>query len=127
MRVIAVGIGFESNSSKVLAYLRKGNTPEDNQRAIDILRKYKIKVFGSFIRDTPVETAKDRKETRDFIKHNKLTSTIYRLMRYPGTPIYDGSTDWDSFKVHTYDPLRVKAKRFLAKIKPLKTAYHKLR
>lgn len=127
MQVIAVGIGFESNSSKVLAYLRKGNTPEDNQRAVDILRKHKIKVFGSFIRDTPVETKQDLKETSDFIKRNKLTSTTYRLMRYPATPIYDGCRDWDSFKVFTYEPLMVKAKRFLAKIPPLKLAYHKLK
>jgi len=127
MKVIAVGIGFESDSSNVLGYLRKGNTPEDNQRAVDILRKYKIPVFGSFIRDTPVETKRDLKATREFIKKNKLTSTTYRLMRYPGTPIYDGCTDWDRFQVYTYDPLRVKAKRFLAKIPPLKLAYHKLK
>jgi len=93
MKVIAVGIGFESNSQNVLNYLRKGNTPEDNQNAINILRKNKIKVFGSFIRDTPVETKEDLKATYSFIRRNHLTYTMYRSMRYLGTPIYDGSED----------------------------------
>jgi len=127
MGVIAVGIGFESNSQNVLDYLQKGNTPKDNQRAVNILRKHKINVFGTFIRDTPVETKEDLKLTFDFIRRNHIRYTMYRLMRFPGTPIYDGCEDWDSFKLFKYDPITVKIKKFLGQIKPLKRAYCKVR
>lgn len=127
MGVVTVGIGFESNSPKILKYLQKGNTVKDNQRAVDILRKYKIRVFGSFIRDIPVETKEDLKATYNFIHRNKLPYVMYRLMRYPGTPIYDGSEDWDSYKIYYYESRIKKMRRCLSKIKPLKLMYNYLK
>jgi radical SAM superfamily enzyme YgiQ (UPF0313 family) len=127
MRVIAVGIGFESNSQRILDYLHKGNTVEDNQNAVNILRKHKIRINGSFIRNIPIETKKDLKLTYKFIHQNKILYDMYRLMKYPGTPIYDGCEDWDSAAVFQYEPKTVKIRRFLARIKPLEFAYHKVR
>lgn len=124
MRVTAVGIGFESNSPRILRWLHKGNTVEDNQNAVNILRKHKIRINGSFIRDVPIETKKDLKLTYKFIQENGILCDIYRLMKYPGTPIYDGCEDWDSFAVFRYKPATVKIKRFFSRVK---IAYNEMR
>ncbi len=50
MNVTAIGIGMESNSQKILDFLEKGNTVKDNQRAVDIARKYGIHLHCSFIK-----------------------------------------------------------------------------
>jgi len=127
MKVVTVGIGFESHAPKVLEYLQKGNTPEDNQRAVDILRKHKIRVHGSFIRDVPIETKQDLKTTHNFIRQNNIPYDMYRLRGYPVTPIYHGSEDWDSFAVYRYVPMTVRIKEFLVRTKRLlrttQTAY----
>ena len=127
MRVVTIGIGFESNSPKVLEYLHKGNTVEDNQKAVDILRKHKFFLYGSFIRDTPVESKEDLKLTYNFIRRNHIPYDMYRLMRYPGTPIYDECEDWDSYKVYCYESKIAKLRKFVAQIKPLKSLYGYLR
>jgi radical SAM superfamily enzyme YgiQ (UPF0313 family) len=102
MHVTDVGMGLESNSQRILDYLHKGNTVQDNQRAVDILRKYGFRVHCSFIRDIEIETKADLKLTYDFIRRNKLSYDMYRLMKFPNTPIYEGSENWDICKVQKY-------------------------
>jgi anaerobic magnesium-protoporphyrin IX monomethyl ester cyclase len=113
MGVTAIGIGMESYSQRILDYLGKGNTVEDNQTAVDIIRRHGIHVQCSFIRDVPIETRDDLKKTYEFIKHNNLSYDMYRLMKFPNTPLYDGSTDWDACKVHCYVPIRLRLRRKL--------------
>lgn len=113
MKVVVVGIGFESNSLRVLQYLQKGNTPENNQEAIDILRKYGIRVYGSFIRDVPIESEQDLKATYDFIHQNNIPYDMYRLRKYPETPIYDGNKDWDSVSAYLYKSKVMKIRGFV--------------
>jgi radical SAM superfamily enzyme YgiQ (UPF0313 family) len=113
MGVTAIGIGMESYSQRILDYLGKGNTVEDNQRAVDIIRRHGIQLSCSFIRDVPIETRDDLKKTYEFIKRNNLSYDMYRLMKFPNTPLYDGSTDWDACKVHYYVPIHLKLRRKL--------------
>jgi anaerobic magnesium-protoporphyrin IX monomethyl ester cyclase len=113
MGVTAIGIGMESYSQRILDYLGKGNTVEDNQRAVDIIRRHGIHLNCSFIRDVPIETRDDLKKTYEFIKRNNLPYDMYRLMKFPNTPLYDGSTDWDACKVHYYVPIHLKLRRKL--------------
>jgi radical SAM superfamily enzyme YgiQ (UPF0313 family) len=127
MHVTDVGIGFESNSPRILEYLQKGNTPEDNQRAVSTLRRYGITVHGSFIRDVPIETRDDLKLTYNFIRRNDIPYDMYRLMRFPNTLLYEGSRDWDSCKVKCYVPAKTRMRKRLADIKPLALAYHVVR
>jgi len=127
MGVTMVGMGFESNSQRILDYLCKGNTVEDNQRAVDILYKHEIGVAGSFIRNVPIETSEDLKLTYDFIRRNRIPHDMYRLMRYPGTPLYDGNEDWDSYRVYCYEPKMMKLRKRLFKVKPLRLLYRSTR
>ena len=116
MNVTAVSMGLESNSPRILKYLQKGNTPSDNQRAVDILTKYGFHIHCSFIRDVPIETKEDLKLTYDFIIRNKLCYDMYRLMRFPNTPIYEGSKDWIKCKVHYYRDRSMRAKRKIRRV-----------
>lgn len=120
MGVVSVGMGLESNSAKVLEWLNKGNTPEDNQRAVDLLHKHGVAFHASFIRDVPVETKGDLKATYDFIKRNNVSFDMYRLMAFPNTPIYEGSEDWDACRVCLYHQGSRRVKRLAS------WAYHKV-
>lgn len=100
MGVVKVGMGLESHSARVLEWLEKGNTPKINQNAIDVLRKGGMPFHVSFIYGTPIEDATDLKITNDFIKRNKIESfDMYKLMKFPNTPLYDGNRDWDSCSI----------------------------
>jgi len=103
MHVVEVGMGLESNSDRILKLLNKGNTSVDNQRAIDVLRLHGFRVHCSFIH-VPSETLEDKAATYNFIKRNGLAGhhDFYALMRFPNTPLYDGSTDWAACKVKNF-------------------------
>jgi radical SAM superfamily enzyme YgiQ (UPF0313 family) len=115
MGVTAVGMGLESNSQRILDFLEKGNTVEDNQNAVTILRKHELNVHCSFIRDVPTETRKDLKLTFKFIKDNKLSYDLYTLMRFPSTPLDDGSTDWSKCQVKYNVPFSKRVRNCLVK------------
>lgn len=102
MGVVHVGMGVESNSPAVLKWLRKGNTPENNQKAVDVLKSRGLEISISIIRGVPIETKEDRKLTMDFIDRNDLNYDEYLLMRFPNTAIYQGSWDWDACRVVTF-------------------------
>ena len=102
MGVVKIGMGLESNSAKVLVWLEKGNTPAINQNAVDLLHKHKMSFHASFIRGTPVENREDLRLTYDFIKRNRVSFDMYRLMAFPNTPLYKGGSDWDACKIHLY-------------------------
>jgi anaerobic magnesium-protoporphyrin IX monomethyl ester cyclase len=116
MGVTSIGIGIESHSQRILDYLGKGNTVEDNQRAVDIIRKYGIGLGCSFIKGVPVETKDDLKKTYKFIQKNNLAYDLYELMRFPNTPIYEGSKDWNACKVqYAKIPLYYRLRRFVSR------------
>jgi radical SAM superfamily enzyme YgiQ (UPF0313 family) len=103
MGVVKIGMGLESNSARVLEWLEKGNTPEINQHAVDVLRKAGLPFVASFIRDIPIESKEDLAETYRFINRNHIEFDMYRLMPFPNTPIYDGHRDWDACQIKQYN------------------------
>jgi anaerobic magnesium-protoporphyrin IX monomethyl ester cyclase len=103
MGVVKVGMGLESNSARVLSWLEKGNTPQDNQNAVDVLHKARMPFVASFIRDTPVETKEDLAVTYRFIAENCIEFAMYHLMPFPNTPIYDGRRDWGACRIKQYN------------------------
>jgi len=91
MNTNLVFIGFESNSDKILKYL-KDNTcsAAANQRAYDLCRKYKMHVYGAFIFGSPEETMADMEETYRFMKKNPMAlCEVSRLTPLPGSGIWD--------------------------------------
>lgn len=82
--------GLESGSERILNYLKQNSvTVEDNKRAVNLCRKYKITSSSGYIVGTPGEKIIDLKNTYEFMKNNHLDNTqIYILTPYPGTKIW---------------------------------------
>jgi anaerobic magnesium-protoporphyrin IX monomethyl ester cyclase len=61
-------IGFESGSDRVLQFLRKGATREQNLLAAKICHKYGIKIWANYMLGLPTETKEEQLETLDMLK-----------------------------------------------------------
>ena len=88
---IQLQIGFESGSQKMLDYLKcKTIKVEQNQAAIDICKKYKMRVLGFFIIGNPNETKEDIEQTIKFIRSNPIDFTaLSTATPYPGTQMWE--------------------------------------
>jgi anaerobic magnesium-protoporphyrin IX monomethyl ester cyclase len=114
MGVVSVGMGLESGDDETLQFLKgKSAKVTKNTQAINILKKAKIAVNGSFVIGSPQETREQIMRTYDFIRHSKLDLfDIYMLTPYPGTPIWahavennlvsNNMADWSCLDVNIY-------------------------
>lgn len=83
-------IGFESGSSRVLNFIRKGTTREKNIGAAQICRKYGITVWANYMLGLPTETKEEIKETISMLKI--IDPDYYSpafFTPYPGSDLYD--------------------------------------
>ncbi len=89
--VDTVFFGFESNNHEVLSYLKKHDVSlEANQKAYDIVTKYGMTCYGSFIIGSPIDTCKSIEDTLHFLERNKeMYADVCNLVPLPGTVIYD--------------------------------------
>lgn len=84
--------GFETGSEKLLKYL-KGPTSSvaKNQRAINLVNKSGIRVFGYFMIGSPTETRSQLYQTRKFIEKNLDKLAFYEVFIFtplPGTELW---------------------------------------
>jgi anaerobic magnesium-protoporphyrin IX monomethyl ester cyclase len=126
MNVVGVGMGLESQVAKSLLWLQKGNTPEINQKAIDILKVNGLRYAASFIKGIPGETQKEFQVTLDFIKQNNIPHDLYTLVKFPNTPLYEGSTDWDSCSMTNVFSPGVRVKKFFMRSQIIHKTYRKV-
>jgi len=80
-----VMVGFESGSQRILNYLAKGTTVEQNIKASKILKENDIKVWANIMFGTPTETYDEAIQTEkmlDIIQPENLSMTYYTP--YPG-------------------------------------------
>lgn len=87
---IALLIGFESGSQRVLNFLRKGITIEESMRAAEICRKYGIIILANFMLGLPTETNEEVMDTVELIR--KIKPEIHNPAFYtpfPGTDLGD--------------------------------------
>jgi anaerobic magnesium-protoporphyrin IX monomethyl ester cyclase len=99
-----VFVGFESGSQEVLDQFGKDLDVDKAFKAVEILKKYKISVWASFIIGALNETKKMIKQTIKFA--NKLNPDFIQfgiLTPYPGTALYEKvknrllTTNWRKF------------------------------
>ena len=99
-----VFVGFESGSQEVLDQIGKDLDVEKSFKAMEILKKYKISVWASFIIGALNETKKMIKRTIKFA--NKLNPEFVQfgiLTPYPGTALFEKvknrllTTNWKKF------------------------------
>jgi len=85
-----LSIGFESGSDRVLKFLRKGVTVEQNYRAAEICRKYGIKIFANYMFGVPTETNAEVWETVQMIKKIAPDQRSYSFFTpLPGSDLYE--------------------------------------
>ncbi len=83
-------IGFESGNQRILDLLRKGTTVEQNYKAAEICKKYKIKILATFMMGLPTETKEEVKDTIRMIRTIKPEQPgPFYFTPIPGTDIYD--------------------------------------
>jgi len=115
INIIAIGIGIESGSDRILNILNKGVNTGINQKAIDILYKHGIDVRSSMIVGCPTECEKEVRSTYEFvlknIKAKKISPqcAVNILSPMPGTKIWEDAvqsgiinledTDWDRLSI----------------------------
>ena len=99
-----VFVGFESGNQEVLDSYGKKTAVESAFKAVEILKKYKIDVWGSFIIGAFNETKEMIKETIQFAKKlNPHIAQFSILVPYPGSQLYEKVKDkiitknWEAF------------------------------
>ena len=79
-------IGFESVNPKSLREMKKKQTLQDIYKAIKILQKNRIHIHGMFVYGFDSDNWQTIRETVNFAKKAKLTSTQFLLLTpLPGT------------------------------------------
>lgn len=83
-------IGFESGNQRVLNFIRKGTTVEQNLKAAAICRKYGIKIWANYMVGLPTETKEEAMDTVSMIRKIKpdYCSPAF-FTPHPGSDLFD--------------------------------------
>jgi radical SAM superfamily enzyme YgiQ (UPF0313 family) len=85
-----VSIGVETGSPRIRKLIKKGNTNEDVERGVEILKKYRIEVATFFMFGFPTETREDIEQTVAFMKKlDPYTAHCNIATPDPGTEFMD--------------------------------------
>jgi anaerobic magnesium-protoporphyrin IX monomethyl ester cyclase len=108
-RLKFVCFGAESGSDRLLKIIGKNTTVEQNQRALNLLKKSGIETVCSFIVGIPGETESETISTFEFIWKNirdiKLStiSAVNILTPMPGTAIWNEAVSQGSISLENFD------------------------
>ena len=119
-------IGFESGSDRVLKFLRKGCTRQQNLEAAHICKELGIKIWANYMLGLPTETKEEVLETLSMLKQIKpyhCSPAFYTP--HPGSDLFEIGkkmgihliTNHNSYRRNTYEP-KIKGPdyKFLASI-----------
>ena len=93
LRKIGVGqilLGIESANQEILDYFNKCITPQQIQKAVEILHRLDVDITVSFINFTPITTIEHLRENVEFflsLKVNILQGLLNRFQIYKSTPL----------------------------------------
>jgi radical SAM superfamily enzyme YgiQ (UPF0313 family) len=100
-------IGFESGSDRVLRFIRKGTTAEQNREAARICRKYGISIWANYMMGLPTETKEEVMATVRLMKD--IDPDYYSpafFTPHPGTDLYDYAIEHNLSRITNYDSYR---------------------
>jgi radical SAM superfamily enzyme YgiQ (UPF0313 family) len=88
--IVSIAFGVETGSQKVMSILNKGETVNDNARAIELTHKAGIGADASIIMGLPSENGQDRRMTSRFARAVPLDGARFNIaIPYPGTAFYE--------------------------------------
>ncbi|MBN1813231.1 MAG: B12-binding domain-containing radical SAM protein [Anaerolineae bacterium] len=100
-------VGFESGNDRVLKFIRKGTTAEQNRQAARVCRKHGIAVWANYMLGLPTET---KEEVMDTVRLMKAIDPDYYspafFTPHPGTDLYDYVVEQDLSRITDYDSYR---------------------
>ena len=99
-----VSIGFESGSQRILNFLNKGTSVEQNIKASEICHKYDIKIKGNFMLGVPTETKLEAQQTLSMIqkiKPYRVSVTFYTPL--PGSDLFKYCEENNLSLLQTHD------------------------
>jgi len=100
-------IGFESGNDRVLKFIRKGTTVEQNRQAARVCRKYGVSIWANYMMGLPTET---REEVMDTVRLMKEIDPDYYspafFTPHPGTDLYDYVAEHGLSRIADYDSYR---------------------
>jgi anaerobic magnesium-protoporphyrin IX monomethyl ester cyclase len=100
-------IGFESGNDRVLKFIRKGTTVEQNRQAARICRQYGISIWANYMMGLPTETKEEVMDTVQMMK--EIDPDYYSpafFTPHPGTDLYDYVVEHDLSRITDYDSYR---------------------
>jgi radical SAM superfamily enzyme YgiQ (UPF0313 family) len=100
-------IGFESGNDRVLKFIRKGTTVEQNLEAARICRKYGVRIWANYMMGLPTETEEEVMDTVRLMK--EIDPDYYSpafFTPHPGTDLYDYAVQHDLSRITNYDSYR---------------------
>jgi len=86
--------GAESGSTEILRRVRKGITPEQTRRAVQMTREAGIGVLASFVLGLPGETPQTLRQTLEFADSLEVPYSLNLLTPYVGTEIRERAAQW---------------------------------
>ncbi|MDO8956226.1 MAG: radical SAM protein [Deltaproteobacteria bacterium] len=86
--------GAESGSPEILQHIRKGITPEQTRRAVEMARDAGIGVLASFVLGLPGETPQTLRQTLKFADSLRVPYSLNLLTPYVGTEIREQAAEW---------------------------------
>jgi anaerobic magnesium-protoporphyrin IX monomethyl ester cyclase len=90
----SIQFGFESGNQRILDFIGKGVSVQQNIEAIKKCKKNNIFVDGSFMVGLPTETISEVKDTANFIKKYKPDAVDVKIFKpYPSTELYNFSVE----------------------------------
>ena len=102
-----VSLGVESGSQRMLDFLNKRTTVEQNQKAIEILHRNNVNIFANFFFGGPTETKEDIELSGDLIKESKFSWHSFSTYTcYPGSDLFQYCVDNDLFLDEHYSMTR---------------------
>lgn len=100
-------IGFESGNDRVLDFIRKGTTVEQNLQAAHVCRTYDIKIWANYMMGLPTET---KEEVMDTVRMMKEIDPDYYspafFTPHPGTDLFTYAAEHDLSRITSYDSYR---------------------
>jgi anaerobic magnesium-protoporphyrin IX monomethyl ester cyclase len=86
--------GAESGSPDILEKIRKGITPEQTRRAVEMTREAGIGVLASFVLGLPGETPRTLQQTLELAESLQVPYSLNLLTPYVGTEVREKAEAW---------------------------------
>ncbi|PWW81694.1 methylase [Prosthecochloris marina] len=99
-----IGLGIESPNQETLKLMKKKNTHDEVQKAIELASRYGIGTEGFFIIGHNNENKEDTKAYPEFARSVGLRKSLFFVMTpYPGTKVYREYEEKKKIVTHDWD------------------------